>query len=210
MRRDRHLSPCTAQRIMERAVRIAKIKKHATPHSLRHSFTTHSFEDGCDIRRIQKLLGHTRRRDYAKVRLSVTSGQSSGATAGSSSSAESPPIYFTGIIAKEARPGYVTLEIPPLERWSDPLNWLTRQQRERFEESEFYEIASTRDFDSALPTSQCYRDCVGRKAISLEFCALWQNWRVSRLQWARFCLSSHNNAPIINITDRSREPASPA
>lgn len=50
------------------------------------------------------------------------------------------PIYFTGIAAKEVRPGYVTLEIPPLERWSEPLSWLTRQQRERFEEPEFYEL----------------------------------------------------------------------
>lgn len=50
------------------------------------------------------------------------------------------PIYFTGIMAKEVRPGYVSLDIPALEQWSEPLSWLSRQQRERFEETEFYEM----------------------------------------------------------------------
>jgi len=50
------------------------------------------------------------------------------------------PIYLTGIVAREARPGYVTLEIPPLEHWSEQLSWLTRPQRERIEEPEFYEL----------------------------------------------------------------------
>jgi len=74
----------------------------------------------------------------AKVTLSVASGHGSKTTL-SSSFTESPPIYFTGIIAKEVRRGYVTLDITPLERWSEPLSWLTRAQRERFEEPEFYE-----------------------------------------------------------------------
>lgn len=56
--RGRHINPRTVQRIMQRSVRIAGIKKAATLHSLRHAFATHSFENGCDIRHIQKILGH--------------------------------------------------------------------------------------------------------------------------------------------------------
>ena len=49
------------------------------------------------------------------------------------------PIYFTGTRALEVRPGFVTLDIPLLDRWSEPLGRLSRAQRERFEVAEFYE-----------------------------------------------------------------------
>lgn len=56
--RGKKYSGETIQKIVRNSAKKAGIKKRVTPHTLRHSFATHLLEAGCDIRNIQKLLGH--------------------------------------------------------------------------------------------------------------------------------------------------------
>lgn len=57
--RRHHQYQSTFQKVFRAAVTESVIDKHATPHTLRHSFATHALENGVDIRTVQQQLGHT-------------------------------------------------------------------------------------------------------------------------------------------------------
>ncbi|KAA1262094.1 Tyrosine recombinase XerC [Rubripirellula obstinata] len=197
-RQNRHLSPRTVQRLVKTATKIAGITKKLTPHSLRHAFATHSYEDGCDIRRIQKVLGHVRLDtttiyiSVAKERTSFASpldrlsdaatsqkqshGQQTQSQQTEPSRRPANPVgglrlhcrmdpsddrdihrsrkrhqftieirsggrreYLLGSIAQQIRPGFVQIDLPPIEDWQASLSRLPSSVAKRMDQPEFYQ-----------------------------------------------------------------------
>ena len=59
-RKGLHLTPRQLNRLFHEAADTAGITKAVNLHALRHSFATHLYDRGVDIRMIQALLGHTK------------------------------------------------------------------------------------------------------------------------------------------------------
>jgi integrase/recombinase XerD len=80
-RATKPMPPDGMQRAFRAAVQEAGLRKHATVHTLRHSWATHLLEAGVSVRMIQVWLGHTSLTTTSRyMHLTSNAEQRAGAT----------------------------------------------------------------------------------------------------------------------------------
>jgi len=68
--RGGHLTVRSVEETVKKAAEKAGIKRNIFPHAFRASFATHLYEDGTQLQKIQKLMGHQSPKttfEYAKT-----------------------------------------------------------------------------------------------------------------------------------------------
>jgi integrase/recombinase XerC/integrase/recombinase XerD len=79
------------ENIFKKHVRLAEIKRHITPHALRHTMAAMLVSNGTDIRQVQEILGHASiLSTQVYARLPIQKGRRAGATKGLPVFAEIP------------------------------------------------------------------------------------------------------------------------